>query len=66
MNAFKNTPLCNHLPAVLTASLLLAILLGGCGQSGPLYLPDEDQPADTTVEQADDPSEDEDAENTGT
>jgi predicted small lipoprotein YifL len=66
MNAFKNTPLCNHLPAVLTASLLLAISLAGCGQSGPLYLPDADPPADTSVEQAEDPAEEDDAENTGT
>jgi len=66
MNAFKNTPLCNRPPAMLTATILLAISLAGCGQSGPLYLPDADPPADTPAEQADDPAEDDDAENTGT
>jgi predicted small lipoprotein YifL len=29
-----------RLPLLLLAAL---ILLGGCGQKGPLYLPDEDQ-----------------------
>ena len=66
MNKFKNTRVCSHVRAMLAAGLLLAIALAGCGQSGPLYLPDAEEPADTTNEQADPPAEDDDAENTGT
>ncbi len=32
---------------LLTATLLAALLVAACGQKGPLYLPDEEPPADT-------------------
>ena len=37
----------NRLPATL---LLCLLLLYGCGQKGPLYLPEEEQPAQTSDE----------------
>ena len=37
-----------HLLAPLLMALLAAIVLGGCGQKGPLYLPDRERPAAST------------------
>lgn len=36
--------------AVITLTLLAALLLGGCGRKGPLYLPDEPAPAPAETE----------------
>jgi len=37
-----------HLPPVY--ALLLLVLLAGCGQTGPLYLPDKVPPHETSLE----------------
>jgi predicted small lipoprotein YifL len=50
---------------LLTAPLLLLILLAGCGQSGPLFLPEQAQPADAESEQAAPPAEEDDEETSG-
>lgn len=54
------TPSLPRRPAALAGALLLALLAGGCGQKGPLYLPDapaaQDAPAaaDETEKKKDD------------
>lgn len=52
--------------AVLAACLALFLLLVGCGQSGPLYLPEEPPAADGSGDSAEPPVKDDDAENSGT
>lgn len=50
---------------LFTTPLLLLILLAGCGQSGPLFLPEQAQPADTESEQATPPAEEDDEKTSG-
>lgn len=56
--------------AILATVLLTVLPLAGCGQSGPLYLPDEAKPQDSPGEPATPPAEEEaeeeNAEKTGT
>jgi predicted small lipoprotein YifL len=39
LSAPRNRPMCLFCPGSLLTGLLLAALLAGCGQKGPLYLP---------------------------
>ena len=53
-------------PAAPAACLALFLLLAGCGQSGPLYLPEEPAATDGTGAPAEPEQKDDDAENSRT